>query len=788
MVKTPIRPAAIGAPAEYHAVVPLLRYPILTWCDARGQFAGVAVDFYHDGGRASAVGATVDDVKRQLKEFLIWAHKNDPWIDPPDFEEPQLLIIRVNVRPEYRQGDRVFPCTEPMPLHVPCVLGRRSGDVLACALPTIGAEFDYAEKKELKPLVTQYVQQYLKGLTPQELSRYQPPRKLELLDLMVRAESRTWVEEEGPSLEHLEKVATPLGTRSMRQMMGRAWQRDAEVADLQRRVQQDRANVILVGEPGSGKTTVLLEAISRMARDAKQSDDSKPGAFLPSSNGSTKRVNRFWLTAAARIIAGMQYLGEWEERCEAVINELSTIDGVLCIENLLELLRVGGAGAGDSVAAFLLPYLQRGELRMVGEATPQELDAARRLLPGFAEVFQVLQLEPMSRQQAVAVLDRVSAAFKQNRKVRTDAAAHETIYRLFNRFMPYHAFPGKPVAFLKDLLDRAARQGQPAVGSDQIIERFTFVTGLPELFLRDDVTLSREDVLGELRSRVIGQDKPCDVLTDVTVTFKAALNDPQRPIGVLLFCGPTGVGKTELAKVIAEFFFPDRPDKDRMIRLDMSEFAGPGSARRLLGDPYGEPSDLIKRMRRQPFVVLLLDEIEKADSEVFDVLLNVLDEGRLTDHFGRVTNFRSAIIIMTSNLGGDVTEPFGFSRSAATDGDAEVARFFRPEFYNRIDGVVAFNPLGPDTIRRITQLHLKKIAEREGFAAANITLQWTDELVERLAERGFDRRYGARPLQRTVETMVVTPVARYLVEHPGTRDATLQLRLEGEEVRVEAES
>ena len=236
---------------------------------------------------------------------------------------------------------------------------------------------------------------------------------------------------------------------------------------------------------------------------------------------------------------------------------------------------------------------------------------------------------------------------------------------------------------------------------------------------------------------------------------------------MLLFCGPTGVGKTELAKAISQFLFGSGERKDRLVRLDMSEYSSPGAAERIIGAADGEPSDLIKRFRQQPFSVLLLDEIEKAAPEVFDMLLGVFDEGRLTDCHGRLTTFRSALIIMTSNLGADRMTPFGLSKQPAGTYNAEAMSFFRPEFFNRIDAVVIFDALQESTVRQIAVNELNRIAEREGLARHAIRLEWSDAVVDLLVKRGYDVRYGARPLQRAIEELVVTPLARFLIEKKG---------------------
>jgi ATP-dependent Clp protease ATP-binding subunit ClpC len=278
----------------------------------------------------------------------------------------------------------------------------------------------------------------------------------------------------------------------------------------------------------------------------------------------------------------------------------------------------------------------------------------------------------------------------------------------------------------------------------------------------------------------------------VVIQFKAGLNDPQRPLGVLFFCGPTGVGKTELAKAISRCLFgagsgappedgaADRQHLPRMLRLDMSEYSGPWAADRLLLNTNGECSDFIQQIRRQPFTVLLLDEIEKAHPAVFDVLMTVFDEGRLTDRFGRITWFRSTVIVLTSNLGSESSGAVGFGENAERSSgrhEAAVRNFFRPEFFNRLDRVVTFDPLSTEAIEGITEKELQRIATREGLIRRGVTLEWTAEVVRHLARAGFDPRYGARPLQRTLESLIVAPLAAMLVQNSVTLPPVIRCEL-----------
>lgn len=731
------------------------RLPVLVWRDHEGHFTAALVD----QPEYAAFGTSAQDCLQQLRHHLTWLQRNEPWYFPESSgDECKLIRVAVDVRPEYVIGRQRHP-SEPIRVTVPCVHSELTGGLHACAIPPLQLWFSFHEADKLRELAAHYVREALQAKSPAQVARLLNAAEYELADVLVTApeERKTRAERR---YESLETVADALGERALRRQFSRAWEREREINELSRRVKNDRANVLLVGPPGVGKTSVLASAARELERQLE---------------GDVER-RRFWLTNGSRLIAGTPYLGQWEERLEAVIAELQSFQGVLCIENLLELVRLGGHEAVDSVGAFLIPYLNHRELQVVAEATPEELDACRRLLPGLADAFQVLRLEPFDASSALRVLDRIAQAGARNLRVETGNDVVHAVFRLFRRFRPYDAFPGKASAFIAGLIQQAASAERRKLEQQAVTDRFVDETGLPELLLRDDLPLAEPDVLAALSARVIGQEAACRAAAGVITTFKAGLNDPGRPLGVLLFSGPTGVGKTELARAMADYLFGHGETHERLVRLDMSEYSGHGASERLVSDASGGPSDFIKRVRSQPFCVVLLDEIEKASPDVFDMLLAVFDEGRLTDRFGRVTSFQSSVLIMTSNLGAGREGGLGFGKARGPDYDAEVMRFFRPEFYNRLDAVVAFAPLHEQTIRAIADKELRELAAREGMAGLN--LSWDEAVAALVASAGFDQRYGARPLQRALEELLVTPIARELAANPDRRQAKLHLAIE----------
>ena len=290
------------------------------------------------------MGETKKEAMEQLREYLIYRSKKDDffWLDP-DFDDPEIRQVRVRVVPEYHDNTRRFPCKEPILLKLPCAIGQRSTGLWAACFPTLDLYFDFYDKERFNELANHYAKHTLSELTPKELSRFLPPADCEIDYLNVTLKEQTVKYEESQETPNLLHVADPIGKRTLGRI-SRAWERDQEVAELAKTLQEEGTNVCLVGASGCGKTSVLVEAARKVGRD----------------NEEKSNAPRFWMSSAARLIAGMRYLGQWEERCEAAVREISNLRGVLCVENLLDLLNVGGSGPESSVGAFLVPYLKSG--------------------------------------------------------------------------------------------------------------------------------------------------------------------------------------------------------------------------------------------------------------------------------------------------------------------------------------------------------------------------------------------------------------------------------------------
>ena len=743
-----------------------ITYPLLYFQLNDDAVLGILV-----GTNYQVVDKDLRNVKSMLTEQLqnnYRKHDDYPYMD---IIKPKMKVVEVKVRPTYREESGAYPLPTSLKVPIVTVYGETKHGYYECYLPMFEESFYYYEAKQFQSLVSHFAMNYLNQQPPNFIYKQMTIAKPQLDEVILKIKEKTtnwgdWnVERQYETLTRLAE-RYPYSKKVRRNISAfpeAAWELDEQVAEVVDRVVNNRANVLIVGKSGTGKTSVLRQAIKKITSKSKQQLDFS-----------------FWQIMPQRITASAKYLGEWQEACEALVGDLSAANGILWVVDFIRLLQVGGDSPEISVAAFLTPFLQEGKLQIIGEATPEELESIRRLLPGFVENFQIVQLEELPETKIYRILDKFAAFCHQNLKIDIDKKAIELSYRLLVRYYPYQSFPGKAVRFLGQCVSAAQIATENRIDTNAVITNFVKSTGLPELFLRDDMLLKINELTGYFESKIIGQKVAIEQLTGIIKIFKAGLNNPYKPIATMIFAGPTGVGKTASAKALADYFFGVGQQRSPLIRIDMSEFQHVEQIARFIGAGK-EVGKLVQDIRERPFSVLLLDEVEKADPAIFDAFLSVLDEGMLVDAFGRITNFRNTIIIMTTNLGASNRQSVGFGNGMPDEAtyNTAIAKYFRPEFVNRIDSIVMFNPLNAENIQAITIQELHELKQREGFTKIGLKLEFSEKLLNHLASVGFDERYGARPLQRAIEREVVAPLAQWILGNPKIKNTVLKVDYEG---------
>ena len=560
------------------------------------------------------------------------------------------------------------------------------------------------------------------------------------------------------------------------QRLKRAFEVDEKLTELADALKGKSArSVLLVGKAGVGKTALFHELVRRRSEFGF--------AATP-----------FWATSGARLVAGMTGYGMWQERCEAFWLDAEKTGAIVHFGNLVELMDTGKSEHNaQGLAHFFRQRFARGQALAVLECTPEQLPLIEREDPAILTVLRQLTVEEPTPKASRKILhefamsraDLKASAEDRRRLVRhllkppagppISEAALERLDRLHRRYAGYSAYPARPLRFLLGLLQKNYRfdEQAPPITVADVTTAFAKETGLPLFLLDDEISFDVAETTRWFQERVIGQSAAVKLIVELLATTRAGLTRPRRPIASLLFIGPTGTGKTELAKSLARFFFGD---ERRMARFDMSEYADPLAVTRLVGGVTGDEGTLTARIREQPFSVLLFDEFEKADSSFFDLLLQMLGDGRLTDGRGRLADFTNSIIVMTSNLGAQRfrRSQAGFetegrdqrfaseSRKAERHFTRAVQEFLRPEIFNRIDHIVPFLPLDRDTVERITEREIRLIEERNGLRLRGVVLDVSPEAIADLARRGYDTRYGARTLKRLIERELLSPLAMQL--------------------------
>jgi len=747
----------------------LYRYPLLCWKLTKETVCARLV-----GTDYELVSAQLHKLQAHLAEQLQRDFIQQAYL-PDHIPDARLKKVSVSIRPAYKEESGIFPAGQSLSILVAAVYGSTDHGYSECYLPLLDQHFYFYKPEQLRPLIEYFARDYFNNMAPEDLHRYLMLGEPWLEQVTVRIKKREVRRAERDFHREQTETLQQIADRFPRKTSIRgiapetAWERSELVETLVDKLLIEENSVVLIGEQGIGKTVILLEAARKVLSFTK---DRKEGS------------NYFWRTTPQRMIAGARYLGEWQETCEEMMDDLQRTGDILWINDFMHLLAVGGDGPEDSIAAFMLPNLRQGHFKMVSELTRPEWERVRQRLPGFAAHFHVLSIPKLSKKQIVNIMRLFTDYVHKQLHITIEESAMNLAYRLLDRYLRYEAFPGKIIKFMTSCVNEVHVHNQTLIDNEKVLTHFVQKTGLPSFLLRDDIFLDTDTLYDYFAQRIIGQSQAIEQVGKIVMVFKAGLNNPNKPVATLLFSGPTGVGKTACARALADYFFGQGQKLNPLIRLDMSEFQHPVQIDRMLGGG-DKPGKLIREVRERPFSVVLLDEIEKAHPIFFDVLLNVLDEGILVDSNGRITDFRNVILIMTSNLGARQNKRMSFvNKTDKSEISSAVRGFFRPEFYNRLDQIITFQALDAATVTHITRKELEDLNKREGFQERGLKLTFTQKLVEHLAQKGFDPEYGARPLQRTIERLVVAKLAEFLLQHLEMKNVNLSVDWSGEQVEI----
>ncbi|TDU70834.1 ATP-dependent Clp protease ATP-binding subunit ClpA [Prosthecobacter fusiformis] len=548
--------------------------------------------------------------------------------------------------------------------------------------------------------------------------------------------------------------------------------RENEVGELLSWFTQRKATtpmVLLVGRSKAGKTALIHECVRRRMEKAE----------------STKR-GLFWHVSPQRVISGMSYIGQWEQRWTAMLAEMRQERHILVLDDLPGLFEAGKTAGSDLSLGQVLKARQEHEpVAILAESTPEAWGRLRETDRAFASMFQVIHVREMDDDSTLRILIRSLQMLETRSRLKLAPEILPLIMRLQTRFGRARAFPGKGVEMLTALAGSFADQFPDegtlkleTVGAGQVLDWFASRHGIRLTMIDNSQSMTPSGLQEFFSSRIMGQTAAVSAMTETVLMARAEVNDARRPLGSLLFLGPTGVGKTECAKALAEFVFGS---EEKMLRFDLNEYSGGDAALRLIGSP-GHSGLLTSRVRRQPFSLLLFDEVEKAHPDVFDLLLQVLGEGRLTDAQGQTVDFCNCLIILTSNIGAQKTRHrLGFDDRAAEEKEVyrEAAeKFFRPEFFNRLDRIVPFHELRRQDIQHLAGTLSSRALARQGLRDRRVEVLLDADSTGFLAQRGYDPEYGARALRRAIETHLVEPLAAHLMTWKTSRAVRVQTTLQ----------
>ena len=597
-------------------------------------------------------------------------------------------------------------------------------------------------------------------------------------------------------------------------------------------------NPVLIGEPGVGKSAIVEGLALRISQR-------KVSRVL-----FDKRVISLDL---ASIVAGTKYRGQFEERMKAILNELAKVDNIiLFIDEIHTIVGAGGATGSLDAANMLKPALARGDIQCIGATTLDEFRQHIEKDGALERRFQKVMVEPTSVEETIEILHNIKERYEDHHNVTYTDEAIEACVRLTTRYISDRHLPDKAIDALdeagsrvhitnitvperiikleerieearaekiqavksqnfelaasfrdkeknllalldkeKEVWEKELENHREIVGEEQVADIVAMMSGIPVQRIAQAEGKRLQNMYNDMKKNIIGQDDAVLKITKAIQRNRAGLKDPNKPIGSFIFLGPTGVGKTQLAKVLAQYLFDT---SDALIRVDMSEYMEKFSVSRLVGAPpgyvgYEEGGQLTEKVRRKPYAVILLDEIEKAHPDVFNILLQVMDEGRLTDSLGRKIDFRNTIVIMTSNIGTrqlkDFGQGVGFSTRKTADEENDHAKFviqkalkraFAPEFLNRVDDVVIFNPLEKVHIEQIIDIELKGLYERVETLKYKLVI--TEQAKNFIADKGFDPQFGARPLKRAIQKYLEDEMAEAIIGNDISEGDTITIDLD----------
>lgn len=645
----------------------------------------------------------------------------------------------------------------------------------------------------------------------------------------------------------LDKFGTDLTKAAREGKLDLVVGRDTEIARIAQILsRRKKNNPILIGEPGVGKSAI----VEGLALKIVNHEVSR-----------TLFDKRLVTIDMASIVAGTKYRGQFEERIKTLIQELSnTKDIILCIDEIHTIVGAGGSSGALDAANILKPALARGDIQCIGTTTLDEYRQNIEKDGALERRFQKVLVEQPTIEETINILNKIKTHYESYHNVSYTDNAIKACVNLTQRYISDRCLPDKAIDAMDEAGSRIHIQNVVApheivemekelektkadkeeavrrqefeiaaplrdnynklkakisqaksdwlhsleehrnpVTEDVVAEVVAMMTGVPVKRIAQEEGTRLLQMYNDLKGSVVGQDEALKQVVKAIQRNRAGLKDPNKPIGTFIFMGPTGVGKTELAKVLAEHLFDSR---DALIRIDMSEYMEKFAVSRLVGAPpgyvgYEEGGQLTEKVRRKPYSVVLLDEIEKANPDVFNILLQVLDEGHLTDSFGRKVNFKNTIIIMTSNIGSRSLTQFGsnvgFSAKSKEEQaseyaksviDKELKKTFSPEFLNRVDDIIQFNSLTKEDIHKIIDIELKDIYKRTKELNLSITL--SDKMKDYIVEKGYDQKNGARPLKRAIQKYLEDPLSEYILAHSVGTDSNIEMDIENNEVTIHA--